>query len=82
MFVTQMYKGSVSQKQFMPLFMVSMPKINNADDLFNLDELMGTLVVVEPYKGKKAGLASFWQWTVLSGFKNGFNRHVKNPFLT
>ena len=35
--VTQMYKGSVSQKQFMPLFMVSMPKINNADDLFNLD---------------------------------------------
>ena len=50
---TQMYMGSVSQKQYMPLFLVSMPKTNNPDELFNLDELMGTLVVVESYKGKK-----------------------------
>ena len=49
--VTQMYKDSIFQKQYMPLFFMSMPKIIN--ELFNLDELMGTHVVVEPYKGEK-----------------------------
>ena len=42
--VTQMYKGSMLLKKYMPLFLVSMPRFNNIDELFSMTELMMLLL--------------------------------------
>ena len=60
-----MYEGSVPQNHLTPLFFVSMPKYeSNIDELFSMTELIVTLVVVEPCKGKKIPL---WYHTAKAG---------------
>ena len=53
--VTQMKRDSVSQTQYIPLFLISMPRTHstNIDKLFCLEEFMVIFAVVKPYKSEK-----------------------------
>ena len=51
--VTQMYRGPVSKKNYMPLFHVTLAKSPEAGNIFNLNSIMGASCKVEVYKGRK-----------------------------
>lgn len=53
--VVQMYRGPVSKRIHMPLFLILLPKNaeNNIDSVFQISELMGTEVTMERFRGKK-----------------------------
>ena len=50
--VTKMYRGPITNKNFMPLFHVSVSKTPNAGNIFALS-LMGASCKFEVYKGRK-----------------------------
>lgn len=56
--IIQMYRGSISNKKYMPLFLLTIPKLQDrdVDEIFMVTEIYGTQVSIETYREKK-GLA-------------------------
>lgn len=54
--ITQMYRDSISNKKYMPLYLLTIPKLQDCDidkKIFNLTEIYGTQVSIKKYRVKK-----------------------------